>query len=137
MVNQTNLLRSNLKQFYFRADLVPHVPPTSLFGTIIYDYYYHVLNEYWIHDSGEKFANQSTYEDPTCSNSLGPLYTPIDHEQYFDVNHLRCLLSDLHELLAVPVIFNPPDVLPPFPKPIQNSLSEFADIVVALTRPFG
>lgn len=75
----------------------------------------------------EKFASNFVYEDPTTANSNGPLYLYPDHFFYFDVNHLRSI-TDIHQTLAVPIVFQPTDVLPPFPKPIRNGINDLADL---------
>lgn len=118
--------------------MVCHLAPTSVLGTaIITDYYIHALHEYWIkNESQQMFADPSLYEDPSCANSMGPLYSAVDHFQYFDVNHLKCL-SDVQEFLAVPVILNPVDVIPPFPQFIQITLSDLGDLLMTLLLPIA
>lgn len=96
------------------------------------DYYYHVSNEYWLNGNKEKFCDRSIYEDPSCGNSYGPYYSGVDHLMFFDVNHVRTM-SDIHEMLAVPVVFNPTDVLPPLPKAVQIAVG---DISEAITRNY-
>lgn len=108
--------------------MICHVAPTFLSGSIG-NYYYHVLNEYWINGKEEKFADQSVYEDLSCGNSYGPKYTIADHCIYFDVNQAR-LAADIHQTLALPVVFYPPHVLPPLPKRIRVVLSDVSDTLL-------
>lgn len=92
-----------------------------------------MLTEYWIKSgSVAKFAVQSLYEDPTCSNSLGPLYSVIDHLTYFDVNHVRCV-GDVNEFFAIPASLTPVPELPSFPEPIQIVLADVGSLVSKLS----
>lgn len=94
-----------------------------------------MLNEYWIiSDFAAKFAVPSSYEDPTCSNSLGPLYNAVDHLTYFNVSHLQCL-GDVNEYLAIPASLTPVPDVPPFPKQIQILLSDVGELVSKLPSP--
>lgn len=123
------------KQFSSRADLVCHLPPTSILGTnFLADFYHHTQIEYWIKgDEGKdgKFADQSVYEDSTCSNSLGPLYSALDHLYYFDIHILECI-SDAQELLALPEILEPFGVVPPLPQIIHITLTDIGDKVLPI-----
>lgn len=85
----------------------------------------HTQTEYWINGlNGQKFADTSVYTDPTCSDSMGPAYSAIDHFQYFDANYLICYLNQPLVFLAVPAsILQPIGTIPPLPPKITNFLS--------------
>ncbi|XP_037037057.1 lipase-like [Bradysia coprophila] len=115
-----------------RADIVSHLPPTSILGTtIISDYYYHAMNEYWINGDEEKFASRSGYEDPSTANSYGPKYSTTDHSSYFDV---KPSVTSAVQGLAVAIFFQPPDILPPIPEPIRNFLDAVTDLHMLAVR---
>ena len=117
---------------FFRADIVPHVPATSILATkfLINEYYVHCGPEYWINGKDkQKFADRSVFEDPSCSNSLGPLYNIFDHLLYFDVNIGNCYLSQPMQLLEIPFdLLQPVEVIPPLPRPIEKFISSISDI---------
>lgn len=83
-----------------------------------------MLTEYWINgNKTQKFADQSVYEDPNCSNSMGPMYTFVDHFLYFDVDLLICYLNQPAEWLAIPANgLQPIGSVPPLPQPISDFL---------------
>ncbi len=98
------------------------------------DYYYHVQNEYLIDGNQEKFADRSVYEDGSNANSYGPLYSGLDHFKYFDVNHLQCL-TDALEVIAIPIVFQPTDILPPLPEHIQIKVRAIGDLPIRFLNP--
>lgn len=109
-----------------KADFAPHIMPVSILGTkILGDYYVHPQPEYWINGiDGQRFCDTSRYNDPTCSDSLGPAYSVLDHFAYFDVNYLVCFLNQPLVWLALPLsILAPTTILPPLPSVITNFLS--------------
>jgi hypothetical protein len=62
-----------------KADPIPHCPISSL-G------YVHHGTELWTEMNGNvKSCSKHFYEDPTCSNSMSPVYNPIDHNIYYGV----------------------------------------------------
>lgn len=80
--------------------------------------------------------NFSIHEDPTCSDSLGPAYSVIDHYFYLNVNYWACFVDQAEEFLALPYgIFDPVKVLPPLPTPIYNFEADFIDSVVNVVGP--
>lgn len=101
------------------------VPSSVLGSPLLGDYYIHAQTEYWINGTdSQKFANQNVYEDSTCSNSMGPAYSVLDHFQYFDANLLICWLNQPGYWLAIPGnIFQPIGTLPPLPQFITDFIS--------------
>lgn len=73
---------------------------------------------------GQRFCNQTVYEDPTCSNSIGPAYTLIDHFTYFDVN-IDSAFAQQFQLASLVEI-----LIPPLPKFIENPLGDLSDSVI-------
>lgn len=102
---------------------------------IIYNYYYHVLNEYWINGNVSKFADPSVYEDINCSDSLGPLYTPLDHFTYFDVDQSYCLADFVEEFTAIPYVILPVEDVPELPTFIQILLSDVGILLTEIVTP--
>lgn len=124
-----------------RADIVPHVPPTSLLGSkfLLNDHYVHPHTEFWINGKkDQRFCSRTVYEDPKCSMSLGPLYTIVDHLIYFDVN-LAASVGQPGQLMTLPFnIFNPVDRLPPLPEKFARKISGVAKRVNRfVNRIFG
>jgi len=113
--------------------------PVSILGTsIAFDYYHHVLNEYYINGDESKFAVPSVYEDRNCSNSLGPLYSVPDHFTYFDVMHLQCLPDLIQEFTAIPNVIFPIEDIPEMPRFIQILLGDLGALLSKLLSPiFG
>jgi len=73
------------------ADVIPHISAPAGIG------YYHHQTEYWIYNIASyaaRYCNLTLYEDPACSDSLGPLYNVLDHLIYFDVNIVSCIEQD-------------------------------------------
>lgn len=102
------------------------------------DYYIHAQTEYWINGTlGQKFADPSVYEDFTCSNSMGPAYTLVDHFTYFDANYLICFADQPGEFAAIPGgILEPVNSIPPLlPQPISNFLGGLIGFVTNLLGP--
>lgn len=124
-----------------RADIVPHVPPVGVLATdILYDYYVHPQTEYWINgDSGTRFCNDSVYEDPTGSDSLGPAYSVLDHGTYFNVDYGTCVLDQPLLIAAIPFdIFQPVGKVPPLPLKMSNFIDAVVDFAVNILGPiFG
>lgn len=109
--------------------------PTSVLGSpLLGDYYYHAQTEFWINGTdGQKFADQSVYEDNACCNSMGPAYSVLDHFLYFNANLLVCWLNEPQVWLAIPAgIVQPIGLIPPLPQPISNFLSAAIGFVVDL-----
>ncbi len=52
--------------------------------------------ELWITPSNKngEFCATNVYEDPDCSNSLGPIYSLLDHLDYWDVAYHYCAVKD-------------------------------------------
>lgn len=124
-----------------RADIVAHVAPTSLLGTsMLGDYYIHCQNEYWINgQDDEAFCSNSIYEDPTCSDSLGPYYSIVDHATYLDVDYAICIVDQPAPWAAIPAsILQPVGTIPPLPQPISKFLDVATDFFIyILGAPFG
>lgn len=110
----------------FRADIGPHILPVSILGSpLMGDYYVHPQPEYWINGiNDQKFADCSRYNDPNCSDSMGPAYTVLDHFQYFDANYLICWLNQPLVWTTLPAnLLQPVGQIPPLPNVITNFLS--------------
>jgi hypothetical protein len=100
------------------GDIVAHVAPTSLFFTkMLGDYYVHCQPEYWyVDENNQRFCNTSVYEDPTCSDSMGPDYAVTDHSMYLGVDFAPCLFGQPAPWAAIPFnIFQPVGTIPPLP----------------------
>lgn len=109
----------------------------SVLGTtLLGDYYLHTQTEYWINGTyNQKFADTSVYEDPTCSDSLGPAYSVVDHFRYFDANYLICYVNQPLVFLAIPLsILQPIGTIPPLPSVISNFIG---GVVGFITNIFG
>ncbi|OXA44939.1 lipase [Folsomia candida] len=124
----TNALPIMMSRVVARDDIIPHLPPVSAFGVIdllIHTNYLHHGQEVWINGSEINFCSQAVYEDPTCSNSLGPLYTIIDHLQYFDADYSVCYFVE--GWLDIDLIsiagFIPTDYIPPMPTVMAGILT--------------
>ncbi|XP_037039210.1 lipase-like [Bradysia coprophila] len=120
-----------------RADIIPHIPPTSIIGTnLLGDYYVHAQTEFWIDgQQDQKFCQQNVYEDPNCSMSLGPLYNVVDHVTYFDTN-LASVIGQPLVVAYLPLrLLNPVDTLPPLPKPMENLIGDTAQELVGAISP--
>lgn len=109
----TKLLNSFLfSKIYLRNDVVPHLPPTSILGTILlYNFYVHPQREAWIRTGSVTPCDPNFYEDPNCSCSLNPSYTTADHSTYFNV------VGDCSEIVTPAP---PPSNPPPLPVKIFN-----------------
>lgn len=90
-----------------------------------------MLNEFWLNDAIEKFADPSFYEDSTCSNSKGPFYNVLDHFEYFEVNSFQCLFG-VEVITTVPTVFNPIAFLPALPKLIRATLNDLLILLGSL-----
>lgn len=115
-----------------------HVVPTSVLGMpLLGDYYLHAQTEYWINGTdGQKFADQSVYEDSTCSNSMGPAYSVLDHFLYFDANLLVCWLNDPQVWLAIPTSdVQLIGIIPPLPRKLTYYLGAAIGFVTNLLGP--
>lgn len=120
-----------------RADIICHLPPVTLLGTdLLYDNYIQPQTEYWINGTvGQRFCSQSVFEDPTCSNSIGPAYTLVDHFTYFDVN-IASAFAQPQQLLSIPFNILPVELLlPPLPKFIADPLGDLLDSVIGGILP--
>ncbi|EGG20270.1 Triacylglycerol lipase-like protein triacylglycerol lipase [Cavenderia fasciculata] len=86
-VSYYNSIQPNNYRIVNQDDLVPHVPPKGIIP--IYD---HVPTEVWYKSNATenyKICDDSG-EDPTCSDSVNPLFFSIyDHLHYFD-QHCCC-----------------------------------------------
>ncbi|XP_037038368.1 lipase-like [Bradysia coprophila] len=120
-----------------RADLFPHIMPTSILGTrLLGDYYVHAQTEYWINgEDCQKFCRQTTYEDQQCSISLGPAYSALDHFFYFDVNYVYSFGQPLAYAALPFKLLDPVGVLPPLPKPIEKLIGGIAGGVAGALVP--
>lgn len=122
----------------FRADIAPHIPPTSVLSlNLLGDDYLHVQTEFYIDgEHGQRFCNQTVYEDRTCSMSLGPVYSALDHVTYFDVDILVCVASNPLAFTSLPLgLFEPTKILPPLPKPISDLTSGITHFATKLLSP--
>lgn len=80
-----------------KGDIIAHIAP----ATGLSSGYFHHGTELWISPTdGDKVCSKSVYEDPKCSNSLGPVYSVLDHIFYWDVQYLKCALENPITLLA-------------------------------------
>ena len=121
---------------FIRADIIPHIPPTGIFGILGGDYYVHAQTEFWINgEAGQKFCRRDVYEDAKCSMSLGPMYGILDHPLYFDTN-LASVLGQPLVFAYLPFgILNPVYTIPPLPKPIENLIGGAAQALVDVVAP--
>ncbi|OXA42457.1 Lipase, partial [Folsomia candida] len=92
-----NFLDIPMNRVVARADIIPHLGPVSALG--VFDLLtgkncVHHGQEVWINGEEINFCSKTVYEDPNCSNSLGPLYTVLDHLQYFDADISACYLVE-------------------------------------------
>ncbi len=108
---------------------------TSILG----DYYIHPQPEYWINGKGnQRFADITRYNDPTCSDSMGPAYSVLDHFQYFDANYLVCYLDQPLVWLTLPAsILQPVGSIPPLPEKITEFLGGNIKLVSGLGYSLG
>ncbi|KAG2178215.1 hypothetical protein INT43_003468 [Umbelopsis isabellina] len=68
-----------------QRDIVPHLPPES-FGFL------HEGDEFWITDSSnDVYECDTTLDSSSCSNSIVPFTSLIDHLSYFGINTGLCL----------------------------------------------
>ncbi|XP_021961423.1 lipase [Folsomia candida] len=123
-----NALPIMMNRVVARADIIPHFPPVGHLGLIdllIHTTYFHHGQEVWINRKEINFCSQAVYEDSTCSNSLGPLYTIIDHLQYFDADYSVCYFVE--GWLDIDLIsiagFTPTDYIPPMPTVMAGFLT--------------
>ncbi|OXA43133.1 lipase [Folsomia candida] len=118
-----NFLNIPMNRVVARADIVAHLFPVSvplLFG----EYYVHHGQEVWINGEEINFCSKRVYEDPNCSNSLGPVYSVLDHLQYFDADLTVCYLVEgwLEIDLVTVEGFTPTNFLPPMPTVMRGIL---------------
>lgn len=115
--------------------------PVSAVGTnLLGDFFIHPQPEYWINGiDDQKFADTSRYNDPNCSDSMGPAVSVLDHFQYFEVNYLVCYANQLLVWLALPAnILQPVGAIPPLPTKISDFVGNKVDLASDLTRgPLG
>lgn len=117
----------------FRGDIVAHVNPVSAFGTfglLLGVNYVHHTQEVWINGNNTRFCSKTVYEDASCSNSMGPTYTLLDHGQYFNVNLFSCFLVEGWgeiDVISLPIGFTPTDYVPPMPSKIYNFLNPIVE----------
>lgn len=121
------------------SDIVPHLPPTSMLGTtILSDYYLHVLTEYWLNaTNGGVYCNQSTYEDASCSNSIGPAYNPLDHSTFLGFTIAQCA-NDILNVVVLPAdlpLFGTAPLLPTF-TPVSSQADCGFTTNLSLLTPF-
>ncbi|KAJ6641353.1 Tonsoku-like protein, partial [Pseudolycoriella hygida] len=117
--------------FMNKQTLVSSRVVASIVGTtILMDNYLHTQTEFWINGfDDQRFCNRTIYEDPNCSNSMGPAYNVLDHLVYFDVNYGLCWTQGA-QLLALPAsIFQPVGTIPPLPQKITKYLDVVADFI--------
>ncbi len=84
---------------------------------------------------GQRFCSQRTYEDPKCSNSIGPAYSLVDHLTYFDVNVASGFAQPLQLASIAFNILPVESVLPPLPKFIEKPLGNILDGVIGGLQP--
>lgn len=108
-----------------RADFFVHWIPVTFIVSLIGEPYYHHATEYWINGTAS-FCSNSVYEDPNCSDSLDPAYTPADHLQYLDADYAPCYLGDPTHLLSLPLnlLNTQTQDLPLLPKKIYTNVTE-------------
>ncbi len=105
-------------------------------ATKLIDYYVHPQTEFWINgEKNQKYCQQTVYEDPKCSMSMGPVYSVLDHLFYFDTN-VASVLGQPLQLISLPLkLLNPVDALPPLPKPIDNLIGGLAAGLTGVLSP--
>lgn len=116
------------------------MPPTYPLTLESGENYIHVQIEFWINGKAkQRFCNASTYEDRTCSMSLGPLYSAVDHLIYFDVDVLKCFGGNPVALTSIPFdLPQPPSNIPPLPTHISDFTAALTHTGVSLVSPiFG
>lgn len=124
----------------YRADIVSHLPPTTMVLPLLQDDYIHVQTEFFIDgEDRQRFCNQNVYEDPTCSMSLGPIFSVLDHATYFDTDTLATGASNPLAYTSLPWgIFEPTESIPALPKAISNFTSAVVHFATGLLSPvFG
>ncbi|XP_035714885.1 lipase-like isoform X3 [Folsomia candida] len=122
-----NFLNIPMNRVVARADIAAHLFPVSALGVIDLltgENYVHHGQEVWINGEEINFCSKTVYEDPNCSNSLGPLYTLLDHFQYFDADITVCYLVEgwLDIDLVTVEGFTPTNFLPPMPTVMRGIL---------------
>lgn len=136
----TKIVVNSFTHFHFRGDIASHLPPVNILGTnILFDHYVQPNHEFWIrgNDADEQtFCSGSVLEDPTCSTSLRPFYSAVDHLTYFDVNVASAFAQPL-QLASIPFGVLPIEmVVPPLPKFIETPLGNTLDAVVGGVLPY-
>jgi hypothetical protein len=71
-----------------RADYAAHVPAPASLG------FFHHANEVWIKDGLTRNCPNERYEDLSCSDTQGPLYSALDHISYFGADWTVCWAED-------------------------------------------
>ncbi|OXA42166.1 lipase [Folsomia candida] len=126
--NYMNALFIPTNRVVARADIIPHFPPVTAFGFLnafLGVNYIHHGQEVWINGNDTIFCSKAVYEDPTCSNSLGPIYTIVDHLQYFDADYSVCYFVEGWldiDLLSLDG-FTPTNFIPPMPTIDNKTIS--------------
>ncbi|XP_021961427.2 lipase-like [Folsomia candida] len=130
-----NALKIPMSRVVARADIIPHVPPVSALGimdVLASINYVHHTQEVRATPSGHippTFCSKNFFEDPTCSNSLGPKYSLGDHEKYFDADYTVCYMVE--GWLGIDLVtvkgFTPTNFIPPMPTPMQGFMTGFVD----------
>jgi predicted lipase len=84
--NYYNSLDIPTVRFVNEKDIVPHIP----FGFMGYEH--HPQEAWWTRGSLQRCSSDN--EDPSCSNSMSPTFSVLDHARYFGitVNPLKCRL---------------------------------------------
>lgn len=79
-----NSQNSSVIRVVNKADIFSHIFLNS-------EGYVHSGNEYWrAPNNSDIFCNPNLYEDPACSNSLGPSYNTNDHLTYLGIPKAGC-----------------------------------------------
>lgn len=89
--------------------------------------------------NNKRFCDTSVFEDPTCSDSLGPVYSLPDHATYLEVPYAPCVVGQPAPWAAIPFsILQPVGTIPPFPEFVATFLGGTATFLfVALDLILG
>jgi len=123
-----------------RADLAPHVIPVTPVTAMTGIQYAHHTQEVWLNGAATNFCSKSVYEDWSCSNSLGPAYTLVDHLQYFNVDYTVCYLIDGNldiGILSIPGVPDPNTFIGPAPPAFYDYGGQVEHVVFTTVSPLA
>jgi hypothetical protein len=127
--NYINALPIPVARVTNRADIFPHLAYPAILN------YIHYGNEVFIKDGLVRNCSNVRYEDPTCSNSQGPVYSALDHFSYFGADWTLCITQDpinfalqlllnLHSLIPSDLVEALRAQVPDFSEPLSNIVQQ-------------